>query len=321
MTLRTIPDSFVFKEKSTTAVRLFMDCSPFATSEGSQVKMVSRFYSVEQLATLIFLLVSIVSLLLVLLTYSLLPKLRNASGVIVMSLSASMLTLQGLGLLLQLPRGWLCLIVAWLLHWSQLATFLWNSVLAFDLTFTLRSKSVGHTSNGSRGRALWCYIMLCWLLPLLVVVCLGVMDHYGIYNVGYATGGQCYIGTCSSILWLMIVPMSATFLFNFSCYVFALSTIVHTSKMLRHATISSQGGPNLADKRRLLVYIRITLIMGLTWAFYFAAVFVPLIELWIVNIVLNSSQGLYFLISFVLKRRVRIMLRDRFSNLRLCKSG
>ncbi|PVD19457.1 hypothetical protein C0Q70_19946 [Pomacea canaliculata] len=163
--------------------------------------------------------------------------------------------------------------------------------------------------------------MLCWLLPLLVVVCLGVMDHYGIYNVGYATGGQCYIGTCSSILWLMIVPMSATFLFNFSCYVFALSTIVHTSKMLRHATISSQGGPNLADKRRLLVYIRITLIMGLTWAFYFAAVFVPLIELWIVNIVLNSSQGLYFLISFVLKRRVRIMLRDRFSNLRLCKSG
>ncbi|PVD19461.1 hypothetical protein C0Q70_19950 [Pomacea canaliculata] len=273
-----------------------------------------RFYSVEQLATFICLLVSIVSLFLVLLTYLLLPKLRNVPGIIVMSLSASMLMMQGLMLLMSIPRGWLCLAVAWLSHWSLLATFLWNSALAFDLAFTLRSKSFGHMSKRSRCRILWCYIMLCWLLPLLVVVSLGVMDHYGVYDVGYATGGQCYIGSRSAILWLVIAPMSLTFLFNFACFVCAFSTIFHTAKLIRKSTTSSQGGSKPDDKRRAFIYIRITLIMGFTWVFCFVAAVVDLEELWIAHIVLNASQGLYFLISFVLKRRVLIMLRDRFSS-------
>ncbi|PVD19462.1 hypothetical protein C0Q70_19951 [Pomacea canaliculata] len=187
--------------------------------------------------------------------------------------------------------------------------------------FHLTSQSFGHMSKRSRSRILRCYIMLCWLLPLFVVVSLGVMDHYGIYDVGYAAGGQCFIGTRSAILWLVIAPMSFTLLFNFACFVCAFSTIFHTAKLMQKSTTSSQGPYNPVDKRRLFVYIRITLIMGFTWAVGFTAAFVQLEELWIANIVLNASQGFYFLIAFVLKRRVWSLVWDRFSSLRSSRSG
>ncbi|PVD19458.1 hypothetical protein C0Q70_19947 [Pomacea canaliculata] len=299
---------FVIRADRTAAV-----CNSL-TLDDERYLLLFRFYFFEQLATFICLLVSIVSLLLVLITYSLLPKLRNVPGIIVMSLSASMLMMQVLMLLMSIPRGWLCLAVAWLLHLSLLATFLWNSALAFDLAFTLRSQSFGRMSKRSRGRVLRCYIMLCWMLPLLVVVSLGVMDHYGVYDVGYAAGGQCFIGTRSAILWLVITPMSLTLLFNCACFVCAFSTIFHTAKLMQKSTTSSQGGSKPEDKRRAFIYIRITLIMGFTWVFCFVAAVVDLEELWIAHIVLNASQGLYFFISFVLKRRVLIMLRDRFSS-------
>ncbi|XP_025077924.1 G-protein coupled receptor Mth2-like [Pomacea canaliculata] len=238
-----------------------------------------RFYLVEQLATFACLLVSIVSLLLVLLTYSLLPQLRNVPGIIVMSLSASMLTMQVLMLLFLIPRGWLCLAVAWLLHWSLLATFLWNSALAFDLAFT---SPVNPLATCPRGQE--------------VVSC----------GVTSCCAGCCRcLSSSASVSWITTVS----------------TTWATLPELMQKSTTSSQGPYNPVDKRRLFVYIRITLIMGFTWAVGFTAAFVQLEELWIANIVLNASQGFYFLIAFVLKRRVWSLVWDRFSSLRSSRSG
>ncbi|KAK7463951.1 hypothetical protein BaRGS_00038033 [Batillaria attramentaria] len=264
--------------------------------------------------------VSMLSLVVVLLTYSLLPQLRNVPGVIVMSYSGCLLASQGLMLLAMLPRGWLCVVYACVTHAMLLSTFLWKSLLSFDLAFMLRIRSIENSSHAKRACMLRWYSVVGWLVPSVFVTCLWLLDYYGVYHVGYGPqgAGACWMGSNLANLFFILGPLVVTWVFNGVCFVLALCMIYRSGRVLGNMAKSKRQ--RVADRRRLAAYARLTVLMGVTWVMCFAATVWDERPLWLANIFLNASQGVHVLLCFVLKRRVWDMLRVRLSSAVPCRA-
>ena len=59
-------------------------------------------------------------------------------------------------------------------------------------------------------------------------------------------------------------------------------------------------------------YIKLFILMGITWAFGFIAPFVNHISVWIIFICLNASQGLFIFIAFVCTKNVYDSFKTRY---------
>jgi hypothetical protein len=65
----------------------------------------------------------------------------------------------------------------------------------------------------------------------------------------------------------------------------------------------------------MLVYCKIVFVMGIPWLFeILSSLFPDPRELWIVTDVINSLQGLFIFIIFVLNRKVLMGLGAKFGN-------
>ena len=185
-------------------------------------------------ASLVALSASLCCLIVVLVVYALLPKLRNVPGVIVMSYSGTMLVSHVLNLVALLPsEKWLCMAFACLYHASVLSTFAWKCALAFDLSFMLRLKAVERSSHTSRVVMVHCYSVMGWLVPGLFVLGFWVMDHLEVFRVGY---GERYLGACwmtseAAIIFLVVVPFCVTWVFTVVCFSVSLSLICRSGRL------------------------------------------------------------------------------------------
>ena len=270
--------------------------------------------------------VSMAGLVVVLVTYSLLPQLRNVPGVIVMSYSGSLLVHMAVAMLMEVPEGWLCDLVACLYHVSMLSTLLWKCALSFDLVFMLRLKSIKNSSHAARARMLNRYCVVCWLLPAVFVLGFWLLDFFHVFTVGYGSRdlGACWFGTAWAQLYLAVLPLGTAWLFNFVCLAMSLRLIYQSGRLVQggEAARPRMGNSHrAADRRRLLAYARISLLMGLSWVLTFVAAAVNLKELWVAAILLDGSQGVHLLLCFVLKRRVWAMLKERLGGGREQQGG
>ena len=260
--------------------------------------------------------ISMASLVVVLVTYSLLPQLRNVPGVIVMSYSGSLLAFDALSLLAKFPEGWLCVLWACLSHVAILSSFLWKSALSFDLVFMLRLKSIKNSSHASRVMMLNRYSVVGWLVPAVFVLFLWLLDHFQVYAMHYGSRalGLCWMQMTAGNFYLVVVPLGIAWLFNIVCFTLALHLVCRNGRLKgRGVRTRTQW---TAERRRLMTYARISILMGCTWLLCFVAMALDLKELWLAHIVLNGSQGVYLLLCFVLKRRVCTMLKERLSGAR-----
>ncbi|XP_070176317.1 probable G-protein coupled receptor Mth-like 3 [Littorina saxatilis] len=271
-------------------------------------------YLLEGTVCLVTLSVSMASLVAVLVTYSLLPQLRNVPGVIVMSHSGALLGSQAFMLLAVYPRGWLCLLHSLLIHALVLSSFLWKSVLSFDLLLMLRLKSIESSSHASRTRMLNCYGVVGWVLPAVLVLICWLLDHFEVYDIHYGStaSGTCWLGSISANLYLILVPLGLSWFFNVVCFTIAL-LLIHRSGVKFRGKAARSKVQRARDRRRLMVSARISMLMGGAWVLCFAAAAVDMDELWLAHSALNGAQGVYLLICFVFKPRVLVMLRDRLS--------
>ena len=96
-----------------------------------------------QILTSIGCIVSVVSLVLLLITYILFAELRNLPGKIIINLALSLLAYQAIFFsAVKTPNQEQCLVIAVLLHFFVLSSFTWMNVMAYDVhrTFTSSGK-------------------------------------------------------------------------------------------------------------------------------------------------------------------------------------
>ncbi|XP_041376747.1 uncharacterized protein LOC121389210 [Gigantopelta aegis] len=292
--------SFIFHENQVYV------CSNFTRSYlSNELVHFFNFNPTQGLLTLVCSVVSVFSLALMLIIYFALPELRNIPGKIVMSVSVSLLTSQTLLLLSNLPTGLFCKLLGIVLHWTWLSTFIWMTMMATNLVKTFTAKSTALHSH----KSFLFYAAIAVSLPALIVgVCVAV-DMAEIPNmaIGYGDNGVCWISNKKALLAVFGVPLAILILINVVCFVITICSIERSMDISKTATSTRN------DRVKCIIYCKLLIITGLTWAFGFAAGFSNSDELWYVFIILNGSQGLYIFICFVFNRRVLRLLKTKLS--------
>ena len=262
--------------------------------------------SIQGWMTMIGSSLSISCLLLTLIVYSLLSSLRTLPGKCIMSLSLSLLLAQ---LLLELnlyftTKKLLCKAVAMGLHFFWLASFAWMAILSFDISQTFAEKST-LKSEGQKLVLFKKYTLLATMLPIgFVTTCL-LIDVLTDLPFQYGGTNACWIGGNEALLYSFALPVALAIVLNVFFFMRAVCGIIKTTKLAKKAT------KDKSDNNQIILYAKMSTLMGFTWVFGFLAALTKVQELWYLFIAFNSLQGVFISMSFTFTVRVLKLMRQR----------
>ncbi|XP_071804205.1 uncharacterized protein [Asterias amurensis] len=272
----------------------------------------------QQILSLILNIISMLAALITFITYCVFKELRNHTGYLIMSfvgtLFMAQLFLLFSGVATIHPS--VCTTVAVLAHYLLLVNVMWTGLLAFDLhqTFATRSK-VRQSKHGSIPKAA---VSIAWGTPILIILpclilhlcdCTEIPLWYGDENI-------CWIGNGYVNIAVVGGPIGVVISANVILFAFTIHGIWRTNR----DTITVRKNKSLIQqtKEELIIYLKISSLMGFTWIIGFTAAFTDVILLWYIFIILNSCQGLLVFLSFVCKISIWRRWKKTFA-LRCCR--
>lgn len=245
--------------------------------------------------------VSIFSLIIHLSLFAVVKKLRNFTATNLACYSLALLSAYACFALGSSARSTNCVVIASFTYYFLLASFFWMLTISFDVwrSFWNATKNLRLSGNEKRSNRFLVYSVFSWTAPALLTVVAISMDYLADDSWNWLKPEfgltMCWFGNTSSQIALFIVPFSAITVLNAIFF-------VHTTFMLQSAKADqSVSSTNKYDFR---MYLRLSVLMGLTWTTAFVAMYWKYSTLWIVFIVLNAGQGVFILVAFSLKRHV-----------------
>ncbi|GFT12821.1 g-protein coupled receptor Mth2 [Nephila pilipes] len=259
--------------------------------------------------------ISIVALIAHLITFCLVPILRNLPGYNLASLSLALILAYSLALIGQIPEvtGVFCIVSGVLQVNFLLTSLLCMNVLSFDIWRTLKrskSKMVICSHNKERNQFIK-YSIYSWGLPLLVS-CISVMidntegvpswikPHFGRWNICWITNSKAKVIFFTTMG--VVVLLSNTVFFVMSAFIIKNNTMKNTSDQLKQTA-----------RLNFFLYVRLGFMMGLTRLICIIAILSNERIFWIIFDVLRSLQGLFIFLLFTCSRRVFKYIRDKNS--------
>ena len=256
---------------------------------------------VQGLLTLIGLILSMLGLAFTLITYSLFSTLRTMPGKGIMNLAASLLLAQ---LLFELSPvvtklDTLCYMFAVCQHYAWLVSFLWMTVLAYDISQTFAKMAASVSMNHSSRMRL--FLAATWGTALLLVVTCIATDK--LTNFGYIDSSTCWIFSGNPIVYSFATPLAAVMFVNFILF---MRTTVSLGRAMK---ISKKVKSTARERSRFLLYIKLASLMGFTWLFGLVAAYANVQIISYLFVVTNSLQGVFICVSFTMTSRVRSMYK------------
>ncbi|XP_013416549.1 G-protein coupled receptor Mth [Lingula anatina] len=302
-----LPESFEFLDDGT--VLVCTNLSQNISYDENFEPFSFSFDAAQVICSTVGLVISTVCLGLLLIIYSLLSTLRNLPGKILMCLVASLFVAQTLFLLSPLWGKFdtACITFAVLMHFSYLATFFWTNVMSFDICFTFSNAS--RISNSSKhAKKFVFYSIYGWGSALFVTLSGVVVDRSGVpseFKPRYGDNGVCWITQKYGLLIFFICPVSLLLCLDLICFVLAVVGIRRASKAASFAKKTS-------EKRRLILYIKLSAVMGLTWITAYFSMATKISELWFLFIFLNTWLGVFIFLAFICNKKVYNLLKNLF---------
>jgi hypothetical protein len=284
-------------------------CAHHVMNRNVSIGMVRSVYKFENAAMIISAsgqIFSIVCLAMNFVIYAILPPLRNTPGKTLMSLVVALFFSQ-LTFLVGAGRTndyICCVLAATLIHYFILASFVWMNALSLDLALAFSAANLHSTDEKAKRRRFIGFSLYGWISPLLVVGISLLLDLFG------DSAGEfmprygrhiCWISNPSAVGLLFILPLAVLLTVNVILYIF-------TAVNIYKATVAAEM-VRKRDKRSLLIYIKLSVIMGGTWIFAFVWIITKSLVVQYTFIILNSLQGAFIFFAFVFRRKVYHMLR------------
>ena len=256
-------------------------------------------------------LLSLISLLIMFAVYIALEPLRNLPGKCLLSLALALFLAQLLFLLLVVPKpnSWPCWLLATATHYFFLAAFFWMNTMSFDIWRTFQWLS--HTSEYTCCR-FTLYSLYSWMVPLLLVTValLSDLDYIPLpeYMRPHYAQAFCWLNNKWGLLIFFAAPIAVLLLINILFFILTVVNICHASLAAKFVS----KGQRMSKRSHLVLYVKLTAVMGLTWIFGYLANSSPEHSqiMWYLFVVFNSLQGLIICIGFVCNRRVINLLRE-----------
>ena len=271
-----------------------------------------KFSKALTIVSVIGQIISIICLIILLTVYMILPQLRNIPGKNLMCLSASLLVAQILFLTAvgATDNRIFCTIISTVLHYSFLAAFCWINVMSFDIWRTFSQDTV---SLGNKRKKFLFYSIYGWLTPFFTIIVSTIVNYapgvQQIYRPGYAEG-LCWITERIALLIFFGAPLALVLTINIIFYIMTIRKLVLIAKSTKAVQQTNE------NKQRFALYVKLSVIMGLTWIFGFIATMTDEQGLWYVFVILNSLQGAFICISFVITKKVGRLLREKWRQMR-----
>nr|XP_054762317.1 uncharacterized protein LOC129268859 [Lytechinus pictus] len=256
--------------------------------------------------------ISSTCLLATLITYIAFSTLRNRQGVSIMNFIVALFFGQILLQYVRLSVSGLvipCIVAAVLSHFFFLASFVWTTILAWDLSRSFAASNMKTFSSSSFGGKMIAFLVIGWGTPLLFVFITILLQFGGFQNgplLEYDST-RCWLATLSSIV-MFFVPMSICLLTNLVLFIIT----IHGVHSIKKTTSMLKAGQDSQLKQwavELRIYIKISTLLGFTWLFGFLmmVVRVPFTEY--LFVIVSGFQGIFIFLSFGANKRVKKLWR------------
>ena len=283
----------------------------------------AKFSSIEAHLTITGITISIVCLALHLIAFLMLPEMKNMSGKNLASLSFCLL----LGYVCFIVRSfsWIissplaCSIIGVVMYHSFLSSFLWTNILSFDVCRTLRLAStrlkVASGKQMSRYIVYASYALLISSISSALVLCLD-LDPPRYFTESdfdlrpHFQQGSCWFQNRLSLLIFFVAPVAIILLINFVLFILTSVIIVKTSASTASAFKSQSSSQ---ARRDFPLYVRLSVLMGLTWITGLIASLIDHQIFWLFFIFLNTLQGLFIFINFTCAAKTRKAIGERLT--------
>ncbi|XP_060599754.1 latrophilin receptor-like protein A [Ruditapes philippinarum] len=298
---RTIESSKFYVNDS----QVYMCFEIFKTTKYNNFTFIIKATIVESYLSLSGLTCSIVALVVTLSVYMILPELRNTPGKNLICLMIGLLSAQLLFLFSNQASDnpMVCKVIAIFIHYFFLASFSWMNVITFDLFITFSHSRI---VSSNKSKIFYKYCLYGWLLPAMIVFSAMILENthpgYDKYRPRYGDT-VCWISSKNALLLFLLGPLAVFKLCDvvgFICTSFYISMARRQSAYARRYTFCS-----------CLLYLKLSLIMGLTWLFAFVGMLTNNAIVWYIFIIFNTLQGVFLGISFLSTKRTMTLIRAK----------
>lgn len=228
--LRADPGQFEFTDDLEDAIRVGTGNTVIGQGQFQRMPNGSVQYCLENTAqsgrnlpkgldiiTMVGTVLSIMSVLAVITTYTVFPKLRNMAGKSVLALSVALLMvflLMCFGVVSSRSKG-LCKAVSAASHFFWLSIFFWMNALAIDLNRIFGSRAKIRIGSKSQIFYVW-YSLYAWGTPALIVGACLTIDLCECTNLSFEYGseGLCWLSSGDATLYGFGVPLAALLFLN-----------------------------------------------------------------------------------------------------------
>ncbi|XP_048754386.2 G-protein coupled receptor Mth2-like [Ostrea edulis] len=278
------------------------------TDQMTYTRLAIYFSKEESLLSFVGGILSLTCLLVCLTVYVCFPKLHNVPGKNLICLMASLFVAQLLHLIapfiFEMKNQTLCKALSVVTHFAFLAAFFWMNVMSFDVCFTF---STGFTNSGERNsssKRVRFYSLYAWLGAVIIVGSAASVEYTSdsSFKPGYGEG-VCWISNSRGLLVFFLVPVAILLCSNFVFFIMSVISI----------HVSSKKTSRILKRKntcKLLIYIKLSVVMGLTWCFGFLAAVTNNQALWYLFIIFNTLQGFFIATFFVCTKKVLQVVRD-----------
>ena len=248
------------------------------------------------------------------LTYFKFEKIRNLPGRNLLNVCSNMAVSLSLWFLFaQNDNSLLCTTAAILSHYFWLATFFWMSVTGFDTWHTFRPQSMT-ADKADQMFLYYAYCTFAYGVPSIIVA-VGLITTYFIPNLKFAYGGErsCWLTNPYQVIVTFLLPIGVITLTNFLFFIGIIINISSVRMVSNMATASHQNA------RDFLPYVKLPVLLGLSWVLGFLGSVLDNDVLWIIFDLVNGSQGILLFVVFISNRRNRTLYglagnRDKHSS-------
>jgi len=298
------PGQFVVQEE------ILVICAP--------KELTTKFSPIMGYVTFICLGLSMVCLVFHLLVTLVAPELQNLSGKNLFCFALALLGSYScfLANMLVIDMEYeFCFVLAILMYYFYLATFCWMLNIAVNVAKTLRLATTQlRLSTGAQWGRFAVNCCIGWVLPALIVIGVAVIDRLDVPEIpfqfkpgfGNSQIGLCWFSSRTALLIYFVAPFSLIMAMNVVSFVSSACLVWESARSTAKITAT---GPRIS----LFLYMRLALLMGLTWLAGLIAGLVDLEPVWYIFLVLNTLQGLFILLFFTCSKKVVTSVKERLT--------
>ncbi|GFT14265.1 g-protein coupled receptor Mth2 [Nephila pilipes] len=201
-----------------------------------------------------------------------------------------------------------CSFIAFCTFYFFQVAFFWMGVIAYDVWRALKMATTKlRVSDSKQIRRFVIYSCFTWIVPLFLVCILALAEFTDLFPLQYKPDfakPRCWFKRRRALLVFFATPFFLIMLLNIVLFALSSRIILMTSQI-------SGKQQNQAQRRNFKLYLRLALLMGLTWIIGVIAAYAYNQILWYLFIIFNTLQGLFIFIAFTCSTKVWKCLYDK----------